>query len=249
MKKRLLPILFAGLMMGTSVPAQAMLTDDTNDLYWEGITSKLPYLQKQSGPLSLQELTAIAILQNSALCDQIQQNPSILNQGQHRVLNNLINQLEKSFIMLLKGLAQHTTPLEDPSFTDHVIPAAESILAPGILKLDRMHLDEQKKQSINDLLVSAIYNKNKRLVHYLLQANVDLETQDNTPLGMTALHYAILCGSLEYTTLLLEAGANPMARNKFGSTPLKTANNAINWSETTTIKNQIIKLLTRYGAH
>src|SRR6478735_114236 len=55
----------------------------------------------------------------------------------------------------------------------------------------------------------------------LLGRKVDVNTPQ--PDGTTALHWAVHWNDVESTRLLLRAGADPMARNRFGASPLSEA--------------------------
>lgn len=67
-------------------------------------------------------------------------------------------------------------------------------------------------------LPSAAMNQNRDLVRELLARKVDPNITQ--PDGTTALHWAARWGDLETATLLLGAGANPMAANRDGATPM-----------------------------
>lgn len=60
--------------------------------------------------------------------------------------------------------------------------------------------------------------------------------------GATPLHVASHCGHVDVVRLLLEHGADPNVRDKYGDTPAKDA------LFTSTKSQEIIRLLTEYGA-
>jgi ankyrin repeat protein len=80
-----------------------------------------------------------------------------------------------------------------------------------------------------DLLGLAAWNKDPEMVRALVEAgaNVNAANQD----GLTALHFAARTGCAEAARVLLDAGANPLARGRFGPlfTPVDEAIGDENW--------------------
>jgi ankyrin repeat protein len=67
----------------------------------------------------------------------------------------------------------------------------------------------------------AAQRKDAASLRALLSRRVDVNTPQAD--GTTALHWAVHWSDVEATRLLLRAGANPMAKNRFGATPLSEA--------------------------
>src|SRR5690348_7908136 len=70
-------------------------------------------------------------------------------------------------------------------------------------------------------LADAVASKNKQAARTLLQQKADVNATQAD--GTTALHWAVRWDDLETTDLLLKAGANVMAANRNGATPLYLA--------------------------
>ncbi len=70
-------------------------------------------------------------------------------------------------------------------------------------------------------LASAMKNRDKSSVRSLLTQRVDVNAPDVE--GMTALHWAAHWDDLDTAKLLLRAGANARAANRYGVTPLHEA--------------------------
>jgi ankyrin repeat protein len=69
----------------------------------------------------------------------------------------------------------------------------------------------------------AAYFGKSEAVKYLIKAGAQVNSPSKNSLGVTPLQSAVAGGHLEITRLLLEAGANPNARERSGQTPLHTA--------------------------
>ena len=72
-------------------------------------------------------------------------------------------------------------------------------------------------------LADAVKNRDKASVRSLLTQRVDVNAPDVE--GMTALHWAAHWDDLDTAKLLLRAGANAKAANRYGVTPLHEACN------------------------
>jgi ankyrin repeat protein len=70
-------------------------------------------------------------------------------------------------------------------------------------------------------LADAAQSQDNATVHALLKQKVDVNTPQ--PDGTTALHWAVRQDDLETADLLIHAGANVKAANRFGATPLSLA--------------------------
>ena len=75
--------------------------------------------------------------------------------------------------------------------------------------------------AVGSELADAVMNGNKEAVRSLLQQKVDVNTPQTD--GATALHWSVRADDLETTDLLIRAGANVSASNRFGVTPLVLA--------------------------
>jgi ankyrin repeat protein len=72
-----------------------------------------------------------------------------------------------------------------------------------------------------EALVDAVKNHEREAAKALIQQHADVNAAE--PDGTTALHWAAHWNDLELAGLLLDAGANPAALNRYGITPLAEA--------------------------
>ena len=75
----------------------------------------------------------------------------------------------------------------------------------------------------DDLLAQAVRPGNEAVVKTLIAAGVNLDTRENRYDRHTALHKAIEEGLPDMAAMLLEAGANPNAYDRYKRTPLHSA--------------------------
>src|SRR5262245_38447483 len=75
--------------------------------------------------------------------------------------------------------------------------------------------------SIDSRLADAVKARDNVGVRFLLQQHVDVNAPQNT--GMTALHWAAYHDDLATAEILIRAGANVRAVNRYGVTPLSSA--------------------------
>ena len=83
-----------------------------------------------------------------------------------------------------------------------------------------MPIVEIRKQRVTPL-IEAIAEQNVYKVKAQITAGVNLEETDS--FGQTALHWAAKKESVEIARLLLNAGADPHARDEDGDTPINNA--------------------------
>src|SRR5262249_37582895 len=81
----------------------------------------------------------------------------------------------------------------------------------AMLPLAALALDEPK-------VADAVMNRDLAGLRELLARHVDVKSPQ--PDGTTALHWSAHWDNLEAADLLIKAGANPMAANRLGATPL-----------------------------
>ena len=87
-----------------------------------------------------------------------------------------------------------------------------------------VHPDETMKTGLSPLMYAA-GEGHVSIVKALLSKKADtgLSLHGGPFGGYTALHFAALTGRIEIVQLLLDAGADPEARNQAGKTPWQTA--------------------------
>lgn len=77
------------------------------------------------------------------------------------------------------------------------------------------------------LMEAAEHGRWSTLIHLVREAGADLEARDGT--NATALHWAAAKGTKIAVKKLIELGANPLARDASGDTPLCAALRELNW--------------------
>ena len=70
-------------------------------------------------------------------------------------------------------------------------------------------------------LIDAVKSGNSQMLRTLLKQRPDVNGQE--PDGMTALHWAVRRDDVETAQLLIRAGANVKAANRYGVTPIALA--------------------------
>lgn len=105
--------------------------------------------------------------------------------------------------------------------TYHTAAAKGNVKAIERLYNEGEDINEPDDMGISALICAVNFNQKESLLA-LLKSGADINAVDNE-FGNTALHHAIEQGSLSFTRILLEKGADVSLQNKDGNTPLDLA--------------------------
>lgn len=117
-----------------------------------------------------------------------------------------------------------TTP-NDAGYSPLILAAYNGNI-PVTKRLVELGADINGDSTYGTPLMAATVKRNKELVDFFINQKVDLDKSDQN--GTTALHYAAMFGLEDITKALLEAGANPKARDQKDFTPYDYAAKAKN---------------------
>ena len=94
---------------------------------------------------------------------------------------------------------------------------------PGMLAITLLLTTGVTAATANLQLVDAVENRDSDAARALLEAPEGIDVNATQPDGTTALHWAAHWDQADITDLLLQAGANPNAANRYAVTPLSLA--------------------------